>query len=68
VDGVTVLKYDRDGIDIRIDLDLDGFRDHWRTYEYSSILVKLSACCTYSHISVSPREIETSQFYVADIL
>ena len=65
---MSVLKDNRDRVEIRIDLYLDILRDHWGTDEYSGILVKLSACCAYSHISVSPREIETSQFYVADIL
>ena len=60
MDTMTVLQNKRDSVDIRIDLNLDSFRDHWRSNKYSGILVKLSACCTYSHISVSPREIETS--------
>ena len=37
-----MLKYDRDGIDIRIDLDLDHLRDRWGTCKDSGIIVSRS--------------------------
>ena len=68
MDSVTVLKYDTDSIDIRINLDLYHLRDCRRTYEDSGVLVDFPARRTDSHISVSSGEIKPSQFYVTDIL
>ena len=65
-DFVSVLKHQRDGISERIDLDLDRFRNSWGSDQDRTL--GFPACRTDSHISISPREIETSQFDIADIL
>lgn len=61
-----MLKLDTDGVGEGINLDLDHLTDHWGSDENRTF--SLSGTRTDSHISVSPREVEPSQFYVADIL
>ena len=63
---MSVLKLDTDRVSEWIYLDLDHLRDGWGSDENRTF--SLSGTRTDSHISVSPREIETSQFDIADIL